>query len=109
MLSYFMMPLPPQTRYIFKVLEIIYEPVSGFRSGPNMTINEPFAIKLKLKAAVGNFRLQVNKLTLAVAWDWSNFAATVCVGSHLLCCLLSLSFKSSLNWDKTVAGKVEAE
>ncbi len=63
------------------------------------------------KVAVDNFCKQASKLTLAVAWDWlrSNSAAVVCAGSCFTSFVVALSFKSSLNWDERVAGKVVAE
>ncbi len=65
------------------------------------------AASLKLQ---GNFCLRASKLMLAVAWDslGNNFAEAICVGSHFILFVVALSFKSSFNWDKTVAGKVAA-
>ncbi len=64
-----------------------------------------------IKVAVDNFCKQASKLTLAVAWDLlgNKSAAAVCSGSHFISFAVSLSFKSNLNWEQTVAGKVAAE
>ncbi len=63
------------------------------------------------KVAVDNFCKRASKLTLAVAWDslGSNSAAAICAGSRFILFVVALSFKSSLNWDETVAGKVAVE
>ncbi len=67
--------------------------------------------KLPLKVAADNSCKRASKLTLAVAWDslGSKSAAVVCSGSCFISFVVSLYFKSSLNWDQTVEGKVAAE
>ncbi len=66
---------------------------------------------LSIKVAVHNFCKPASKLTLAVAWDsiGRKSAAAVCSGSCFISFVVFLSFKSSLNWDQTVAGKVAVE
>ncbi len=60
------------------------------------------------KVAVGNFCKRASKLMLAVAWDLlgSKSAAAVCVSMCFTSFVVALTFKSSLNWDEMVAGKL---
>ncbi len=69
--------------------------------------------KLVYEAAI-DLKLQLvtfaNKLTFAGAWDSeSNFAVAIFTSSRCIPFLITLSFKSSLNWDETAAGTVAAE
>ncbi len=54
--------------------------------------------------AVDNLCTQASKLMLAAAWDSLGSA-----GSRSVSFVVSLSFKSSLNWDQTVAGRIAVE
>ncbi len=68
-------------------------------------------LNIHIKATVDNVCKWASELTLAVAWDLleSKSAAAICTCSRFILFVVALSFKSNLNWDQTVAGKVAAE